>query len=223
VTYDGDRIAVVAAQSGVEVSAAAITASEPAVRAELAQHEWPQHPESASPTAGGARFFRRVLELAGGRAPGARGLDQAAERLWAHHLEDNLWSRVLEGVPEALGKLRACGLGLCVVSNSEGTLEALLESLGILPLFDAVLDSWRLGVTKPDPRIFEIALERLRVPAAQAVMVGDSIKADVAGATGAGIPAALIDPYDLHPEATVPRFTDFSVFAAAVCASLEPA
>jgi putative hydrolase of the HAD superfamily len=119
-------------------------------------------------------------------------------------------------VVPALEALRAAGLKLAVVSNSEGTLAALLDRMDFTRHFDTIVDSWVLGVTKPAPAIFHTALERVGARPAEAVMVGDSLKADVAGAQAVGIAAALIDPCDLYREARVPRFPSFAAFAEAV-------
>jgi HAD superfamily hydrolase (TIGR01509 family) len=219
VSYDGARIAAIAAERGVLVNADAIDATEPSIRAELAQHDWPQQPGSGASPGGGARFLRRVLELAADPGAGA-ALEQAAELLWARHLEHNLWSRPLEGVVAALEALGQAGLQLAVVSNSEGTLAALFDHIDFTRHFQVVIDSWVVGVTKPDPRIFHAALERLHVRPDEALMVGDSIKADVEGARAAGVRAALVDPCDLYRGADVPRFASFPAFAAAVIASL---
>jgi putative hydrolase of the HAD superfamily len=216
-SYDGTRAAALVAERGVTVSAAAIDATEPVLRAELAHHAWPQRPGDGGPPTGGPRFFRRMFELAGARGePGA--LDAAATYLWDRHLERNLWSRLLPGVVPALAALRRAELRLAVISNSEGTIAALLAELGLTGQFDAVLDSWVEGVSKPDPRIFALALERLGVAPADAIMVGDSPAADIAGAKAAGVRAALLDPYDLHPAASAARFADFAAFAAALLA-----
>jgi HAD superfamily hydrolase (TIGR01509 family) len=221
-SYDGARMAELLAERGVSVSAAAIDATEPTLRAELAHHAWPQRPGDGGPPTGGPRFFRRVFELAGARGDAA-ALDHAASWLWERHLERNLWRRVLPGVVPALERLRGAGLRLAVISNSEGTIAALLAELGLAAHFDAVVDSWVEGVSKPDPRIFALALDRLGVAASDAIMVGDSPAADVAGAAAAGVRAALLDPYDLHPApqpaASAARFADFADFAAALLAA----
>lgn len=211
-------MARLAADAGVIVGAAEVEATEPTLRSELAHHDWPQRPGSAAPVAGGARFFTRVLELAGARAEGGT-IESAAKLIWDRHLERNVWCRLLDGVVPALKLLKQRGLLLALVSNSEGTVEALLESLDLSGYFDAVVDSWHLGVTKPDPAIFQHALARLGVTPADAVMVGDSMKADVGGAIAAGIRAVLIDPLDLHADAEVPRYATFASFAAAVAAA----
>ncbi len=213
--YDGIRIAAIAAEAGVRVDAARVDGTERPMRAELAQHSWPLRPNSPVPVAGGVRFLRRVLELADADGNAAL-LDAAAELLWKRHLENNLWSRVLGGVPQALGRLNAAGVRLAVVSNSEGTVEAMLRDVGLRQQFEVVVDSWAVGITKPDPRIFHHALTTLNVAPGDAVMVGDSPTADVGGAAAAGIRGALLDPFDLHPATAAPRYPDFAAFADAV-------
>jgi putative hydrolase of the HAD superfamily len=59
--------------------------------------------------------------------------------------------------------------------------------------FDAVVVSGDLGIAKPDPSIFEHALEQLGVDAADAVMVGDSMSKDVEGALAAGMRAVWVN------------------------------
>ena len=90
-------------------------------------------------------------------------------------------------------------------------------------LFATVIDSSVVGFTKPDPRIFALALERLGVDAADALMVGDSPSADVDGALAVGIRAALIDPYDFYPWSRAPRFADVAAMTDALLASLGEA
>jgi putative hydrolase of the HAD superfamily len=69
----------------------------------------------------------------------------------------------------------------------------------------AIFDSTVIGVAKPDPRIFEMALDALAVPAAHAIHVGDTPGADVDGARAAGVRPVLIDPYDFHSDLDVER------------------
>src|SRR5688572_18441708 len=111
VCYDGAAIAAIAGERGVQVDPDAVDATESAMRAEMAQHDWPQQPGSIAPSTGGARFFRRVLELAKAQADAA-ALETAAELIWNRHLGENLWSRPLPGVVSALEALRAAGLKL---------------------------------------------------------------------------------------------------------------
>ena len=211
---DHDRIARHAAEVGVRVDAVALARAEDPVRRELALYPWASTPaqQTTRPPSAGAAFFRRMLDLAGADAP-APTLDAAAATIWQRHLERNVWCRVGTGVAAALERLRAAGMRLAVVSNSEGTVETMLNEVGLGRHLETVVDSWVVGVAKPDPRIFQIALERLGVEAASAVMVGDVPAVDMDGARAASIAGVLLDPLDLHPShtrraASLPAFVD---------------
>ena len=69
-----------------------------------------------------------------------------------------------------------------------------LKTCGLDRFVDVLVVSEEAGVSKPDPAIFQIALERLRVLPAEAVMVGDSWRADIAGALAAGVHAIWFNP-----------------------------
>jgi putative hydrolase of the HAD superfamily len=139
-------------------------------------------------------------------------VDDAVEHLLNEFATGAVWSRVVPGSVEALHRLAAHGVRLAIVSNADGNAEERLLEHRICQLgtgpgveVDAVIDSEVVGVAKPDPRIFEIALERLDVAAAAAIHVGDTPGADVDGARAAGIRPVLIDPYDLQVELDVER------------------
>src|SRR5512133_1866380 len=100
--------------------------------------------------------------------------------------------RAYPEVPGALARLRAGGARLAVVSNWDVSLHDVLERTGLRALLDAVVISAELGVAKPDPAIFRAALDRLGATAADAMHVGDSLEADVAGARAAGLEAVLV-------------------------------
>jgi putative hydrolase of the HAD superfamily len=67
-----------------------------------------------------------------------------------------------------------------------------IRRVGIAPYFDTVLISQEVGIAKPDPRIFHMALERVRCEAHEAVMVGDSPDRDIAGARAVGLHALWV-------------------------------
>jgi putative hydrolase of the HAD superfamily len=120
---------------------------------------------------------------------GARGADRDRARLYLEVLFTGA------GVPatrDALDRLRAAGLRLGVVSNSDGRVEEALEAAGLRDRFDVVLDSALVGVEKPDPAIFRAALAALGVAPAEALYVGDLYEVDVVGARAAGMQAALL-------------------------------
>lgn len=140
------------------------------------------------------------------------------DTLWSQHRARNFWSVVPDDLEGCLGTLRTTGVRVAVVSNSEGTLEDLLADLGILRSFDLVIDSGAVGVEKPDPRIFRIALDRFAVPAARALHLGDTFASDVIGARAAGLRCALIDPHGHYAgrHASVPRVPSVAAVATAI-------
>lgn len=93
---------------------------------------------------------------------------------------------LLPDVLESLQRLRRCGLELAVVANFDLTLHEWLDQLGIGPLLSAVVTPADAGTAKPDPRIFELALERLGVAPERALHIGDS-PTDEEGSAAAGI------------------------------------
>jgi len=109
---------------------------------------------------------------------------------------NRLWRSVMPGVPEALESLQALGLQLVVVSNSDGTVEQSLREAGLRSYFSVVVDSTLVGFAKPDRRIFEHALRESGAERNHTLHVGDLYHADVKGARGAGLHAALLDPFD---------------------------
>ncbi len=68
---------------------------------------------------------------------------------------------------------------LGVVSNFYGNLEASLKSLNIAELFDILIDSTLVNIRKPDPEIFRIAINNLKVSPENTIVVGDSYERDI--------------------------------------------
>lgn len=83
-------------------------------------------------------------------------------------------------------------IALGVVSNFYGNVERILDDAGFTGLLDAVVDSARVGVSKPDPAIFALALRQLDCEPAEALYVGDSFEKDVIGARAAGLRSAWL-------------------------------
>jgi putative hydrolase of the HAD superfamily len=122
------------------------------------------------------------------------------------------WTHVGTGVRSGLRALGALGLPMGVVSNSDGTVQAELRRLGVCYApgrpeppqpgvqVGVVVDSAVVGVAKPDPAIFGIALAALDVPASERVLyVGDSLRYDVTGARAAGLEPVHLDPNGFCP------------------------
>jgi REG-2-like HAD superfamily hydrolase len=138
-----------------------------------------------------ADVFVRQLGLEASRLPAL------VEELFAV-FADAANFRLLPGARELLDEARRRGWKLALVSNWSPALPGVLEGLGILTAFDQVLVSAIEGLEKPQPAIFERALERLNVPAHQALHVGNEPVQDVQGAQRCGIRALLLDARGEH-------------------------
>lgn len=93
---------------------------------------------------------------------------------------------------EVLRALRERGHPLAVVSNWDVSLREVLDRTGLTPLVDAIVISAEQGVSKPDPRLLEVALTQLGASAVGALHVGDTYDADVVGARAAGVAPVLV-------------------------------
>ena len=105
-----------------------------------------------------------------------------------------LWNRPDPAASAALRQVKDAGLIAGVISNSNGSVRSILEETGLAPGLDFIIDSAVVGVEKPDPRIFRLALEQAEVPPEAAFYIGDIYSVDVLGARGAGLRAVLLDP-----------------------------
>jgi putative hydrolase of the HAD superfamily len=124
------------------------------------------------------------------------GIDADAEHI-ARRVYDEFgcadrW-RAYDDVRPALMRLSARGIRLGLISNWDGRLVGLMNGLGLSELLDAVVSSADVGLHKPDPRIFELACERLGVTPSDAAHVGDHQYADIIGAEAVGMVPVLID------------------------------
>ena len=119
------------------------------------------------------------------------------------------WSQVRPETPAFLASLRARGFCLGVISNSNGTIGEQLDRLGLAQFFSVIIDSHHVGVEKPHPEIFKIALERApeKIGPSQTVFVGDTNATDVGGAQLAGLRGVLIDRVGAYPQAESARIT----------------
>jgi putative hydrolase of the HAD superfamily len=101
-----------------------------------------------------------------------------------------------------------------VVSNFEEWLEQLLEELDLTRFLDVRVISGVEGLEKPDPRIFELAMERAGVSPATSVYVGDNPEFDVDPAAALGMLPVLIDRRDRFPDAPGVRITSLDQLPA---------
>ncbi len=117
------------------------------------------------------------------------------------------WSVVLPETPPYLASLKQRGYFLGVISNSVGTLQDQLRHMGLGEYFQAVLDSAIVGVEKPHPEIFQLALRSAGAAAREVVFVGDTYATDVGGAQLAGLHGVLIDRIGAYSHPECPRIT----------------
>ena len=133
-----------------------------------------------------------------------------AEAFHAENRRASLWRVMHDDTPAVLEALRARGLRLAVVSNADGRIAAALAASRLDRHFDAMIDSHVVGVEKPDPRIFHLALDACGVAPAEALFVGDIYEIDVRGARNAGMDAVLIDPLSMYGEVDCRRIAHLS-------------
>ena len=217
ISIDFDRVAAELGQRGIFSSADAIYRAEAGARPHLSEFL------SKSATTEGLDPFERLLLGIFSRleevSDGERAAQLATELspvLLTPGRSDLLWCAVMPGVVEALESLKHCGLNLVVVSNSDGTAEQNLKDRGLDHYFSHVIDSHGVGIEKPDPGIFEYALEISGADRASTVHVGDMYFADIEGARRAGLNAILLDPFDDWHYADCPRAPDLNSLAKSI-------
>jgi putative hydrolase of the HAD superfamily len=152
------------------------------IRTQLGEDRFNAHPE-------GARgFWRELVERVALRLDLPPPTPFLAAELFDRFARADAWE-VFPDARDTLVALRESGLRLAALSNFDGRLPRLLDDLGLRELLDAVVYSEEVGVEKPHPAIFEELLERLALPAAAVLHVGDSRRDDVEGARAVGMPA----------------------------------
>jgi putative hydrolase of the HAD superfamily len=205
------RVSAVLGRHGVAVAPEALAAAEPHAKRTLDRGDTVA---GTNDTARGWLFFNLILTAAG--IPLSDATAAALGELHAYHDAHNLWELVPDDVGPALRALRGRGLRLTVVSNANGTLCAHADRVGLSPLVDYVLDSCDLGVEKPDPRLFEIALERSGAERQTTIHVGDLYEVDVVGARAAGIRGVLLDAAGLYDDVDCPRVRSLAQLVSAI-------
>ncbi len=135
------------------------------------------------------------------------GLDEQREVLDLV-LDSQFAADAWEPYPDVLPALEALhdmdGLRIGVVSDWGSNLAPILAKIGLDRYLDFTLASGAVGLAKPDPAFFRLALSRVGVAPEQALMVGDSYRADVLGARAAGLDALLLDRPGIATASDVP-------------------
>ncbi|MFX0064070.1 MAG: HAD family hydrolase [Candidatus Hermodarchaeota archaeon] len=135
------------------------------------------------------------LEISDGKNL-ARKMEQAWDELYYSHysLDD-------QALP-VLKALKNRNLTLAIITN--GLVDIQIKKIKKFPalhkLLEVIIISEEYGINKPDPRIFQICLEKTNiVNPKNALFVGNNLESDIEGAENAGIRAILFDPLDNYP------------------------
>jgi HAD superfamily hydrolase (TIGR01662 family) len=134
------------------------------------------------------RYTRKIIEVMGGTGD---ALDACATRIvdeWAACQHFFLY----DDVTPVLRDLAARGLKIGLISNSHRCLASFQQHFELHGLITAAVSSSEHGFLKPHPSIFEAALQLVGVPAAESLMVGDSMAHDIDGAIGIGMRGVLV-------------------------------
>lgn len=176
-----------------------------------------------------ASMERTHPDVMKGRLTGQQARDARWNRLLAHHgpavapsvaraLSEQYRAEYLKlqrAVPGAAALLRYLHgkTTIAIVTNNEvAEQERKLRFLGIEKLIDHLVVSEEVGVGKPDPRIFRVALRRAGARARESVMIGDSWANDVLGARAAGIRPIWFNRFRL-PQPAAPPAEEIASFA----------
>ena len=147
--------------------------------------------------------------------------EECFESLYRFFSTVDAW-RLEAGCQEMLIRLRNKGVRIGLLSNFDSRIESLLQQLGVRPFFCHLIISSRVGAAKPNPAIFEHALQKTGFEAAQALHVGDSLEEDFRGAREAGMKALLYDPRKRFTEGLDGRRIDRLTQLPDFCYSLSP-
>ncbi len=168
-------------------------------------------------------YFHTILGTVGIQATEHEAI---IDSLWDAHQRVGLWTTAIDGARETVVELKRRGFRLGVVSNAEGRVARDLDNAGFDGMFETVVDSHLVGVQKPDPEIFRIALDRMarkgKLAVESVVFVGDVPAVDVVGATAAGLAPVLVDRHDLYVDIQAPRLRSVSELIGLLDGAQEP-
>jgi HAD superfamily hydrolase (TIGR01662 family) len=164
-----------------------------------------------------ASLLRDVLAAFGQDSISDELVHEALQRMYA---VSEAWWKPMPGVYDVLEELQGSGKRLGIISNAgdEGNVQRLIDQAGLRSYFDPILISAAEGVRKPDESLFQKVLEMWEITPSRAVMVGDSLGADILGAQRSGMhqiwltaeadsPSNEVFREVIEPEATAEQLT----------------
>jgi len=108
-------------------------------------------------------------------------------------------THLFPGTKEVLQQLNDQNYRLHIITNGFKEVQFIkLENSGLRHFFEDVLCSEEVGKNKPNPEIFQAAMQRTGAKSNSSLMIGDDFEADVLGAERCGIRGILFDPHDVY-------------------------
>jgi HAD superfamily hydrolase (TIGR01549 family) len=180
--FQGEGYRAACARHGVEVDAARFDHAVASASSTLHSDGGPYDPAVF------VNYTSQIIKAMGGKGTGVRAASEELYNSWSECEHFTLY----EEVPDVLADLRGRGLKIGLISNTQRSLATFEKHFGLAGLFDVSLSSAEHGYMKPHPSIFEAALRLVGVPAGEAMMVGDSVPHDIAGALRLGMRGVLV-------------------------------
>ena len=100
-----------------------------------------------------------------------------------------------DGVREVLEELKHRSIEMGIISNWDWTARDVLAAAGLIEFFDPIVISCEVDCMKPDSRIFELALQKVDIPARQCLYIGDNYYDDALGSRKVGMPALILNRF----------------------------
>ena len=136
--------------------------------------------------------YQRVLL----KEAGIEATEELVSGLLGKMMQAKMKLVLFDDIVPVLTDLKKRGLILGLISNIDHDMSSTLNELGLPALLQVIVTSQEAGTTKPGPEIFQEALRRAEVQAAEAVYVGDQYQVDIVGAWNVGMKAILLDRGD---------------------------
>lgn len=137
-------------------------------------------------------YWRRYHAVMLGQL-GVEAHREMLDRILASQFSSDSWEPFPDVEPMLTATRAIGGIRIGIVSDWGSNLRAIITELGLDRHVDFVLPSGAVGVAKPNPAFFRLALDEAGVEPHEALMVGDSYRADVRGAWSAGMDAVWLD------------------------------
>ena len=147
-----------------------------------------------------AQFWIELYGLMLGEIGIENDVSDLAAEIYEEFGDGQRWQPYPDVLP-TLAKLSDLGYKIGLVSNWDTRLTSLSIDTGLSRYLDFVISSATVGFLKPQPEIFELALERAETEPKDAIHVGDHYYADILGARSVGITPVLLDRNGTVPQA----------------------